>query len=72
MPPVKSIDPLNMKDCKQCMIEAGQQDIKEGVTPLYKGSPYTFVPTQYYKRAFYGSVPIRKNIACDWSYVVCR
>jgi hypothetical protein len=47
MPPVKPIDPLDMKDCKQCMIEAGQQDIKEGVTPLYKGSPYTFVPTQY-------------------------
>lgn len=61
-----------MKDCKTCMQDAGQQDIKEGITPYYKGSKYKFVPTKYYRKASYTSVPIRKNIACDWPYAVRR
>jgi hypothetical protein len=65
-------DPRYMKDCKRCMIDAGQQDIKEGVTPFYKGSRHTFKPTQYYKKASYNSIPIRKNVECDWPYAVRR
>ena len=54
------------------MIDAGQMDIQEGVTLLYKGSAFKFVPTQYYRAASYTSVPIRKNIGCDWPYAVRR
>lgn len=61
-----------MKDCKQCMIDAGQQNIREGVTGFYRGSKHTFQPTQYYKKADYNAVPIRKNVACDWSYAARR
>jgi hypothetical protein len=65
-------DPKYMKDCKQCMIDAGQQNIREGVTVFYRGSKHTFQPTQYYKKADYNAVPIRKNVACDWSYAARR
>ncbi len=65
-------DPRYMKDCTRCMMDAGQRDIKEGVTPFYKGSKYKFVPTQYYKKADYSSVPIRANVGCDWPYAVRR
>ena len=65
-------DQRYMKDCKQCMMDAGQQNIREGRTPIYEGSGYKFVPTDYYKSASYDSVPIRKNIACDWPYAVRR
>ena len=61
-----------MKDCKQCSIDANPQDIEESVTPLFEGSTYTFVPTQYYKKASYLSVPLRKNIGCDWPYAARR
>jgi hypothetical protein len=67
-----SPDPRYMKDCRQCMIDAGQQNIREGVTPLYAGSRYKFIPTDYYKSASYESVPIRKNVACDWPYAARR
>ena len=65
-------DPRFMKDCNQCMVDAGQQKIKEGVTPIYQGSSFKFVPTEYYGSASYDSVPIRKNVLCDWPYAVRR
>lgn len=65
-------DPRFMKDCKTCMSQAGQHDIKEGITPYYKGSKHTFVPTKYYKNASYTTVPVRKNVGCDWPYAVRR
>lgn len=65
-------DPRFMKDCTQCMVDAGQQKIKEGVTPLYQGSSFKFVPTEYYGTASYDSVPIRKTVPCDWPYAVRR
>jgi hypothetical protein len=65
-------DPRYVKDCRQCMVDAGQMDIREGVTPLYQGSRFRFVPTDYYGRADYDSVPIRKNVPCDWPYAVRR
>ena len=51
---------------------AGQQDVRSGVTRFFKGSEHVFEPTQYYKKANYDSVPIRKNIGCDWPYAVRR
>jgi hypothetical protein len=65
-------DPRYLKDCRQCMVDAGQISIREGMTPLYKGSKFRFVPTEYYRRADYESVPIRRNIPCDWPYAVRR
>jgi len=65
-------DPRYLKDCRQCMVDAGQMAIRDGVTPLYKGSRFRFVPTEYYGRADYDSVPIRKNVLCDWPYAVRR
>ncbi len=65
-------DPRHMQDCKQCMIDAGQTNIKEGVTRFYKGSKHKFFATQYYKSGSYDSVPIRKNIECDWPYAARR
>ena len=65
-------DSRYMKDCKQCMMHAGQIDIKEGATTIYQGSPVTFIPTQYYRKASYPAVPVRKNIGCDWPYAVRR
>jgi hypothetical protein len=65
-------DPRHLRDCQQCMVGAGQMDIREGRTPLYQGSSYKFIPTQYYKTASYQSVPIRKNVGCDWPYAARR
>jgi hypothetical protein len=68
----KEGDPRFLKGCKQCMADAGQIDIKEGITPIYKGSKHTFLPTRYYREASHGSVPVRKNVGCDWPYAVRR
>ena len=65
-------DPRFMKDCTQCMVDAGQQKVKEGVTPIYQGSSFKFVPTEYYGSGSYDSVPIRKNVPCDWPYAARR
>jgi len=68
----KRDDPRYLKDCRECMANAGQMDIRDGLTPLYKGSTFRFVPTEYYRTADYDSVPIRKNVPCDWPYAVRR
>ncbi|HVO83842.1 MAG TPA: peptidoglycan-binding domain-containing protein [Syntrophobacteria bacterium] len=65
-------DPRFLRDCRQCMVDAGQMAIRDGVTPLYEGSTFRFVPTDYYGSGDYDSVPIRKNIPCDWPYAVRR
>ena len=65
-------DPLYMKDCAACAKQAGTQDIKAGITPMYAGSKNTYQPTRYYKTASYQGVPIRKNFPCDWPYAVRR
>ncbi len=61
-----------MKDCKRCMEDADQQKIKQGMTPVYQGSSFKFVPTDYYGSGSYDSVPIRKNVPCDWPYAARR
>ncbi len=65
-------DERYLRDCQECMIAAGSTSIRDGVTPIYKGSSHKFVPTQYYKTASYDNVPIRKNIGCDWPYAARR
>ncbi len=65
-------DTRYMKDCVQCMKDAGQYDIEEGVTHWYAGSNHTYFPTQYYRKASYDSVPVRSNIGCDWPYAARR
>lgn len=65
-------DSRYLHDCRNCMINAGQSNIHEGSTPIYEGSHVTFLPTQYYKKASYSSVPIRKNLDCDWPYAIRR
>jgi hypothetical protein len=65
-------DPRYLKDCRQCMVDTGQRDMRDGVTPLYQGSKFRFGPTEYYGKADYDSVPIRKKVPCDWPYAVRR
>jgi hypothetical protein len=65
-------DPRYLRDCRQCMVDAGQMAIRDGVTPLFQGSKFRFVDTEYYRSADYDSVPIRKKIPCDWPYAVRR
>ena len=65
-----------MTDCKQCLLDAGQQDIVKRVTPFFTGSAGVFVSTQYYDMdrdaAVYRAVPVRAHIGCDWPYAVRR
>jgi hypothetical protein len=57
-------DPKYMKDCKQCMIDAGQQNIQEGVTRLYRGSKNTFEPSTI--KSDYEAA--HQKCTCDWPY----
>jgi len=66
-----SKDPLFMRDCVNCLRQAGTQNIVAGQTPLYAGSSSTYEQTQYHKGS-YDNVPVRKNIPCDWPYAVRR
>lgn len=65
-------DPRFLADCRRCMVDAGQADIEEGVTPLYEGSNHSYAPTAYYRNGSHLSVPVRKKIGCDWPYAVRR
>lgn len=65
-------DKRYMKDCAQCLRDAGMRQIRSGVTPFHKGTSRTYQPTQYYKTGDYSNVPIRKNVGCDWPYAVRR
>lgn len=66
-----STDPLYMRDCVNCLQQAGTQNIVAGETPVYEGSSSTYEQTQYHVGS-YGDVPVRKNIPCDWPYAVRR
>lgn len=65
-------DPRFLTDCRQCLLDAGQKDIKAGVTRWFAGSSNRYEPTQYYKKADYQGVPIRSKIGCDWPYAMRR
>jgi hypothetical protein len=66
-----STDPLYMRDCVNCLQQAGTQNIVAGQTPVYDGSSSTYEKTQYHVGS-YDNVPVRKNIPCDWPYAVRR
>jgi len=65
-------DARYMKDCKTCALAAGTQAIVAGVTPFYEGSSKVYQTTQYYNPAPFKSIPLRKNLGCDWPYAVRR
>lgn len=64
-------DQRYMKECRNCMVNAGLKDIPAG-TQVFDGATLVFEPTQYYGNSFYKSVPVRKNIGCDWPYAARR
>jgi len=64
-------DPRFLTDCRQCLANAGAADIRSGA-PLYAGSAGVFAPTPQHPAEKYKTVPIRKNIPCDWPYAVRR
>ena len=66
-----STDPRYMRDCVNCLQQAGTQNIVAGETPVYEGSSSTYEQTQYHEGS-YSNVPVRKNIPCDWPYAVRR
>jgi hypothetical protein len=70
-----SDDPRFMKDCKQCLLAAGKEDVAEG-TPVFAAATTRFASTQYYDMArdadVYRGVPVRAEIPCDWPYAVRR
>jgi hypothetical protein len=65
-------DPRYLRDCQQCLKDAGAIDIQAGVTPLFPGASDTYQPTQYYASASYTGVPDRAKVGCDWPYAVRR
>jgi len=65
-------EPRHLRDCKQCLAGAGKMDIRAGRTPVFEGADILFEPTQYYEKADYNDVPLRKNIECDWPYAMRR
>jgi hypothetical protein len=64
-------NPLFMRDCINCLRQAGTQPIVAGQTPLYEGSPGKYEKTQYHPGSYSG-VPVRRKIPCDWPYAVRR
>jgi hypothetical protein len=64
-------DQLYMRDCVNCLKNAGTQEIVANQTPTYEGSPDTYEHTQYHAGSYH-SVPVRKNIPCDWPYAIRR
>ncbi|MEW6220940.1 MAG: peptidoglycan-binding domain-containing protein [Thermodesulfobacteriota bacterium] len=65
-------DSRHLRDCQNCLADAGSTTITMGVTPFYEGAAHVFTQTQYYQAETYSRVPIRKNIGCDWPYAVRR
>jgi len=65
-------DSRYLKDCQQCLRDAGTVDIQSGVTPLHSNTTQTYAPTQYYASGSYQGVPNRALIGCDWPYAVRR
>ena len=65
-------DPRYMKDCRQCLKDAGTVDIQSGLTTLHPKTTETYQPTQYHSSGSYRGVPNRAQVGCDWPYAVRR
>jgi peptidoglycan hydrolase-like protein with peptidoglycan-binding domain len=65
-----------LRDCKQCLVDAGKMNIVANVTPVFKNSSMLYASAPPYDMtsdaAFYKDVPVRANIPCDWPYAVRR
>jgi len=64
-------DARYMKDCVNCLRNAGVTNIVSGVTPVYAGAGSTYEKTQYHVGS-YTNVPVRAAIPCDWPYALRR
>lgn len=65
-------DSRYLKDCQQCLKDAGTVDIQSGVTQLHRNTTQTYEPTQYYASGSYQRVPNRSLVGCDWPYALRR
>jgi hypothetical protein len=65
-------DASYMKDCRQCLKDAGTVDIQSRLTALHPNTKETYQPTQYYSSGSYRGVPDRAQVGCDWPYAVRR
>ena len=65
-------DARYMKDCRQCLKDAGTVDIQSGLTTLHPKTTETYQPTQYHSSGSYRGVPNRAQVGCDWPYAVRR
>jgi hypothetical protein len=65
-------DARYMKDCRQCLKDAGTVDIQSGLTTLHPKTTETYQPTQYHSNGSYRGVPNRAQVGCDWPYAVRR
>jgi hypothetical protein len=65
-------DPRHMRDCAQCVRDAGTTSIASGVTPVFRGSSLRYAPTPEYPSASYPAAPLRDKVGCDWPYAVRR
>ena len=63
-------DARYMKDCRQCLKDAGTVDIQSGLTTLHPKTTETYQPTQYHSSGSYRGVPNRAQVGCDWPYAV--
>jgi peptidoglycan hydrolase-like protein with peptidoglycan-binding domain len=72
----KPDEPGFMRDCKQCLLDAGKKNIVANVTPVFNGSAMIFASTSLYNMnrdaSMYQDVPVRAEIPCDWPYAVRR
>jgi hypothetical protein len=66
-------DPRFFTDCRQCLEDAGSQDLVAETTPVFPGSAQTYQLTALrHNFTAYRDVPVRKEIGCDWPYAVRR
>lgn len=72
----KPDEPGFMRDCNQCLRDAGATNIVANVTPVFRGAAMTFASTPLYDMnrdaGMYQEVPVRAQIPCDWPYAVRR
>lgn len=64
-------DPRYMQDCRGCVAAAGFREVRSGL-PLYRGGEQRWAPTAYHAATWYGAVPVRERLGCDWPYAVRR
>jgi hypothetical protein len=66
-------DPQFLKDCANCLAEAGVQNLVKDSSPLFPGSSSTYQPTALRNHfTEYNDVPVRARFECDWPYAVRR